>query len=150
MKMKIAEGPRLGKKPALLIVDDYTGNLLAFRTILEKIGEVRTAASAEEALRLLLAGERFDLILPDAGMPGMGGLELLAKLDRARHEPTVIMTSATHHDAAIIAKARSFGAVDFITLPAEAEDVIRRVLVHLQPDALRKTGGQSPPGDAGS
>ncbi|MEU7904947.1 response regulator [Actinoplanes sp. NPDC049118] len=64
----------------ILIVDDHAANLKLLDFVLARPGyEVRTAASAEEAL-LVLQDWRPRMILLDLQMPGMGGLELARRL----------------------------------------------------------------------
>ena len=80
-------------KPALLVVDDEERILSALRRVLRKEGyEIVTVETPEAALRLL--GERpFDAVLSDHKMPGMSGMQLLA---RARElQPKVVLLLIT-------------------------------------------------------
>jgi len=74
-----APGPRV-----LLVVDDEARILSALRRTLRREGyEILTAETPAEALRIL--DERaVDLILSDQKMPGMSGLELLARAAERR------------------------------------------------------------------
>jgi len=66
-------------RPVLLIVDDEVRILTALRRVLRSERyEILTAETPTEALRLL-DERRVDLILSDHKMPGMSGLELLAR-----------------------------------------------------------------------
>ena len=80
----------------ILVVDDNPQNLKLARVLLSLEGyEVRAAADAEEALRVL---ESFAprLILMDLQLPGMDGLELTRRLkaDPARRGIIVIALTA--------------------------------------------------------
>ena len=70
--------------PTLLVVDDEERILSALRRSLRREGyEILTAATAEEGLRVL--DERpVDVILSDQKMPGMSGLEFLARAGECR------------------------------------------------------------------
>jgi len=69
-------------RPVLLIVDDEARILTALRRVLRSESyEILTAETPAEALRLLDA-RRVDLVLSDHKMPGMSGLELLARASR--------------------------------------------------------------------
>jgi PAS domain S-box-containing protein len=64
----------------LLVVDDEEDTREMLLTLLEGCGaRVRTAASVDEALRLLEA-ERPDLLLSDIGMPGENGYALIERV----------------------------------------------------------------------
>ena len=102
----LADQPRftpLGSGRRILIVDDLapSRDSLALKLTLTGFEPV-AVASAGEALALLDAGARIDLVLADELMPGVGGLELLAALRRhPRHAalPVVLMSlfGAEHH-----------------------------------------------------
>jgi signal transduction histidine kinase/ActR/RegA family two-component response regulator/multisubunit Na+/H+ antiporter MnhC subunit len=67
----------------VLLVDDNEVNRIVARCFVEPAGAIVTeAASGPDALALL-DEQHFDLVLLDAHMPGMGGLEVLAEI-RAR------------------------------------------------------------------
>ncbi len=71
--------PRVkGRK--VLVVDDEEDILVFVSDVLVQAGyEVKTATDGERALRHL-SGERFDLIISDWKMPGIGGQELYQRL----------------------------------------------------------------------
>ncbi len=78
----------------ILIVDDEANLRLLYRKELEEEGhEVLEAATAEEGIR---AFERSapDLVVLDIRMPGMNGLEAMARiLDRDRRIPIILHTA---------------------------------------------------------
>lgn len=61
-------------RPRVLIIDDDPILLAAFGRALGKRYHVRLEPYADNALRGLAAGERFEAILCDVTMPGLGGL----------------------------------------------------------------------------
>ncbi len=67
-------------KRRILVVDDEPGICASLRRILGQPYETQTTTSAREALRLIGAGERFDLILCDLMMPELTGMELYQEL----------------------------------------------------------------------
>lgn len=78
----------------ILVVDDEENIRLLYREELGEEGyEVETAASGEEALRRLEA-EPFDLVTVDIKMPGMDGLELLARIREKWLELPVVLSTA--------------------------------------------------------
>jgi two-component system, chemotaxis family, CheB/CheR fusion protein len=65
-------------------------------------------------------------VLVDALMPGMSGLEVIAKLRAAGHAiPAIILTG--HGDIGMAVKAMKAGAVDFIEKPAGADELLASV-----------------------
>lgn len=76
--------PTVGPRGRLLVVDDdvAVGNTL--RLVLEREHDVRLVRSAEEALHVLAEDARFDAIVCDLVMPGMGGIDLYEALRRMR------------------------------------------------------------------
>ncbi|MHC4199836.1 MAG: response regulator, partial [Planctomycetota bacterium] len=67
----------------ILVVDDEQAARYSIKRALGKEGhEITEAASGEEALKMLASGEGDppDLVLLDLSMPGMDGMETLAKI----------------------------------------------------------------------
>jgi PAS domain S-box-containing protein len=78
----------------VLVVDDDELIQNAMREILEALGhEVAVAATGEEALARLEAGEEPDVVLLDMNMPGLGGRGTLPRLRTLR--PTLPVVIAT-------------------------------------------------------
>jgi two-component system, NtrC family, response regulator AtoC len=108
---------------SVLIVDDEGSMRHLLTVILSDRGyEARAVASAGEALRELAVRD-YDVVLTDVRMPGMDGLALLAAIQQAQPEVTVIVMSAYGaHDAAI--EAMKAGAYDFLPKPFRPDEVI--------------------------
>ena len=69
----------------ILVVDDEPQIRRVMRTTLAARGyEVDDARSGEDALEKLRAG-RYDLVLLDINMPGMGGVETCRTIRQERH-----------------------------------------------------------------
>jgi putative nucleotidyltransferase with HDIG domain len=107
----------------ILLVDDEEPirDLLAeYLTLIEKHQTV-TAGGGEEALQLFKAGE-FDCAFLDLKMPGMNGVELLARLKEIEPTlPVVIMTGYPSLDVAIDTMRQ--GASDFLIKPINPKQV---------------------------
>ena len=89
-------------------------------------------AAATDALRLL-RNEPVDLMLLDAEMPEMGGLELLALMQKTpelAEIPVVLLTS--HRDEATEEAAFAAGAVDFLSKPIRPGVLKARVRTQLR------------------
>jgi DNA-binding response OmpR family regulator len=106
----------------VLVVDDEKNERLNFRTTLETEGyEIFEASSAERALELL-AEHSFALAILDLRMPGIGGLELLARMRASEiNVPAMIVTA--YSDVPHAVKAMKLGAIDFLQKPIRPNDL---------------------------
>ncbi len=113
-----------------LVVDDERPALDELAYLLGRdphIGELRTASSATEALRLLQEWE-VDVVFLDIQMPGLDGLELAQVLSRFRTPPPVVFVTA-HEGHAV--DAFDLRAVDYVLKPVRADrlaEAVRRVV----------------------
>ncbi|KMY66777.1 hypothetical protein AAU61_16225 [Desulfocarbo indianensis] len=124
--------------PNILAVDDSRLALTALKDTFTQQGltSVSTAHSAAEALTILGVGktvavkedEEFDLIILDIVMPDMDGIKackIIKNVDRLKDVPIIIVTSRTDYDS--LAEAFQAGAMDYITKPIHAVELMARV-----------------------
>jgi DNA-binding response OmpR family regulator len=113
----------------ILIVDDETNVRLNYRITLETEGyQISEAASGAIALEELLAGS-FDLAILDMRMPGMDGLDLLAKMREVGiGVPAMIVTAYSDVPHAVL--AMKLGAIDFLQKPLRPEE-LRRIVAEI-------------------
>ena len=111
------------KGKRILVVDDEESIRSVLSQVLDEDGfEVTEAASGEAALELFQK-QPFYLVISDIVMPGINGLELLAKIKELNPDTQVIiMTSYASLDTAV--SALRSGAYDYIFKPFEDLDVI--------------------------
>lgn len=124
---------------SILVVDDVPMNLEIITAQLEKRGYIAVVArSGQEAVERAESAHP-DLILLDVVMPGIDGFETCRRLkqsDATRDIPVIFMTALTATDDKI--EGFRVGAVDYVTKPINAEEVVTRVETHLKLDALRQ------------
>ena len=115
--------PHPALSPCVWLADDDRGVLHAVTLVFRAAGyDVRTFVSGE----LVLAASEHaaaDCIVLDLRMPGMTGLEVQQALVRAGNRAPVIFISA-HADVPSSVQAMKAGAVDFLTKPFEASDLL--------------------------
>ena len=104
--------------PRVLLVDDQRQVTRMLRTSLELSGrpyEITVVASAEEALLELQRGP-VDLVVTDLRLPGMSGLELLARIRQTNPQlRALLITGQPTPD--VRAQAQSLGVVAFLPKP---------------------------------
>lgn len=116
----------------ILIVDDTVANVDVLTSTLLPLGyQLAVANSGDKALKV---AARFapDLILLDVMMPGIDGFEVcrLLKEDTATaHIPVIFVTAKIETDDVV--RGLRLGAVDYVTKPFRAEEVVARVGTHL-------------------
>jgi len=116
---------------AILVVDDESSVRSALRISLGARGfEVETANDGEQALALLGAN-RYDVVLLDISMPGMGGIEACKEIHKLSPRPAVLMLTArdTSDDRASAFEA---GADDYIANPFVLRDLVGRIQAALR------------------
>jgi FixJ family two-component response regulator len=119
------------KTKLVAIVDDDDSVRSALHGMLKAVGLPALAfASAEEFLK---SGRQHQIacLIADIRMPGISGLELLAKLN-AEHcrIPTIFITA--HGDAAMRMQALRAGAVEFLAKPFDDEALLETVRTALE------------------
>jgi len=114
----------------ILVVDDEAQLRGLFERILRNEGyEVRCASSGDEALKLLET-EWFDLVVTDLKMPGMDGMELLAKGKLVSPTLPFIVLTAFGKGRSAVAAVKE-GAYDYLVKPFDIEElklVIKKAL----------------------
>jgi CheY-like chemotaxis protein/two-component sensor histidine kinase len=81
---RVAEGPRVGPRLRVLVVDDEARLAGAVGRMLEEYHQVDVVTSGEAALLRLDAGADYDAILCDLMMTGVGGMDVYASLKAQR------------------------------------------------------------------
>jgi len=124
----------------ILVVDDDPQIRRVMRMTLTGQGyEVDDAKEGEAALNKLREG-RFDLVLLDMNMPGMGGLETCRAI-RAQSDVAIIMLTVRDAEVDKV-EALDAGADDYITKPYNPPELLARIRAALRraPSAQEPTG----------
>jgi two-component system nitrate/nitrite response regulator NarL len=129
------------RRTSVLVADDhplFRGALvevLKRRPDLELVGEAEDGVQALELAR----GLRPDVVLMDARMPGLDGLEVL-RLLVSEEAPTRVLMLSAEASAAVVSKAMAMGAAGYLVKTADAD---------LIGDAVSAVGrGETLPADA--
>jgi two-component system response regulator NreC len=112
----------------VLVVDDHAVLRTGLRLMLEREEDmdcVGEAGSAEEALRAV-ERVRPGLVLTDLEMPGMGGLEGVARL-RERHPELPVLVLSMHDEPEEVRRAFEAGASGYVLKTAADEELVRAI-----------------------
>jgi DNA-binding NarL/FixJ family response regulator len=111
----------------VLIVDDHPVVRAGLRRLLaiEPEVDIREAASGREALDVLRE-QRPDVVILDLNLPGIGGLEVIARLKIA--DPAVqILVLSMHDDYIHVTRALQAGVAGYVTKNAPPEEILEAI-----------------------
>lgn len=122
----------MSAKDCILVVDDNPESLRFLVDTLEAEGMTVLIARSGEATLDLLGEVQPDLILMDAMLPGISGLETtrMVKANPATaHIPVIFITGIGEPDHVVA--ALSTGGVDYVRKPIVIDELLARMRVHL-------------------
>ncbi len=124
-------------QPRVLVVDDEQNIRLTLNALLSRAGyAVTTAATGEEAVALF-ERESFDLMLVDLQMPGMKGMEVVAKVREAGHD-TIIIVLTGHGSLDSAVEGIRYGIFDYLLKTSDPNQILARVAAGLEERAARR------------
>ena len=119
----------------ILVVDDEPQIRRVMRaTLVAKGYMVSTARNGEEALDKVRE-ERFDLVLLDINMPGIGGMEA-CRIIRSQSEIPIVILSIRNAEKEKV-EALDAGADDYITKPFSMPELLARIRAALRRAPLK-------------
>jgi FixJ family two-component response regulator len=126
-----------GTVPIIHVVEDDESSRIASSRLLRAAGyEVRLYATGDAFLAETPTGA--GCIVLDLRLPGSNGLELQERLTRAKNPlPIVFLTG--HGDVPQSVRAMKAGAVDFLTKPVDAPDLLDAVARAIARDAENRS-----------
>jgi response regulator RpfG family c-di-GMP phosphodiesterase len=105
----------------ILCVDDESNILDAFRRNLRKDFSVWVAEGGEQALQLIRTQEPFAAILSDMRMPGMNGIELLARVKAIAPNTVRLMLTGNSDQQTAVDAVNQGSIFRFLTKPCPPE-----------------------------
>ncbi len=136
----------------VLIVDDEPGIRESLKGVLEDEGYVCQAVGSGEDCLAVLSREAFEAVLLDVWLPGMDGLETLARIQEVpfADRPEVVIISG-HGTIETAVRATKLGAFDFLEKPLTIEKVtvvlhnaIQQRRLELELSRLKESGDAKP------
>jgi DNA-binding response OmpR family regulator/DNA-binding CsgD family transcriptional regulator len=122
----------VSSRDCILVVDDNPESLRFLVDTLEAEGMTVLIARSGEATLELLGEVQPDLILMDAMMPGLSGIETTRQIKRnsaTAHIPVIFLTGLNEPEHVVAALGT--GGVDYVRKPIVIDELLARIRVHL-------------------
>jgi DNA-binding response OmpR family regulator len=118
----------------LLLVEDEARVASFIARGLEGVGYLTdVVGTGTEALKRLRAGDHWDLILLDVGLPDMDGFDVL-ELARKTDQATPIIMLTARGDVPSRVKGLDLGADDYLPKPFDFDELVARIRAQLRHD----------------
>jgi two-component system KDP operon response regulator KdpE len=118
------------RNPSILIVDDEPQIRRVIKAALSKQGYVVADASCGEAALDMIREERFDMVILDRNMPGIGGLETCRTIRDTSDMGIIMLTVRKTEEDRI--EALDAGADDYVTKPFSMPELSARIRANLR------------------
>jgi len=113
----------------ILIADDHVlvrhGLKQLFQTM-DGVAVAGEAANGKEVIEILSSGTHFDLLLLDLTMPGISGVNLIARV-HALNKSLPILVLSMHSEVQVAERALQMGASGFITKDCSQETLVEAI-----------------------
>jgi signal transduction histidine kinase/CheY-like chemotaxis protein len=128
MRESLYEQPVIGGTETILVVEDDDGVRAAVTDLLSEMGyTVLKASNAEEALTILKAGARVDLLFTDVVMPGQIPTRELARRARESHPGLRVLFTSGYTQNAIVHNGKLDDDVFLLSKPYRKDDLARKL-----------------------
>ncbi len=131
---KILPAPDVGRGERVLVVDDEDAVRDSLAATLDLLGYAPTTAATGEEAERLSAMHRFDLLLTDLLLPGVGGGELARRLLERSSGLRVILMSGFTEDEEVKRMVRQ-GTMRFLQKPFDIDTLARNIRAALGSDS---------------
>ena len=113
-----------GRDERILFVDDEENVLVAYRRLLHRRYEIATALSAAEALLMIGHNGPYAVIVADMTMPGMDGVELLARSKTISPASVRMMVTGNANQRTAMMAVNQGEVYRFLNKPCSKEQLV--------------------------
>ena len=141
---------RAARQARILVAEDNRTNQKVIKAILERAGHSVVVVEDGNGAVERIERERFDLVLMDLGMPGLGGMDAV-KLLRFTHDPAELPPIlALSADATPESReaCRRLGFSGYLTKPIDAGDLVATIDRLVAPSGAAPAAKAPPPSGA--
>ncbi len=110
-------------RQTVFVVDDDRQVRETMRDVVERHGYAAAAFTDGSAFMEAYTSDRAGCLIADAKMPGIGGLQLIERLNAMQSALPVIIVTA-YGDVAMAVRAMKAGAMDFLQKPVRQDDLL--------------------------
>jgi nitrogen regulation protein NR(I) len=136
--------------PRLLLIEDDPGTAGSLQKVLLAEGYAVDIAARGDAGLAQAQSQPYDLVITDLKLPGLDGLQIVARLHAAKPRLPIIMMTA-HGTTETAIEATKLGAFEYLVKPFEAEellDVVAPAVAHARRMSEPVTLGEATPNRA--
>jgi response regulator RpfG family c-di-GMP phosphodiesterase len=116
----------------ILCVDDDENILAAYQRQMRKQFQIETALGSEAGLQIISSGKSFAVVISDLRMPGMDGIEFLARVKQILPDAVRIMLTGNADLQAAIEAVNHGNIFRFLTKPCSNEILAQTLQAALQ------------------
>lgn len=112
----------------LLIADDHTIVREGLKQLFKLTADIEVAGEAANGTEVLDAVGKggFDVLMLDMGMPGINGIELIARI-RAQHRKLPILVLSMYNEPQIVKRALKAGASGYLTKDVDPKRLLAAI-----------------------
>ncbi len=116
----------------ILCVDDEASILSAYQRTLRKLVDIDIAEGGEDGLRALAAGGPYSVIISDMNMPGMNGIQFLAKARELAPDSVRMMLTGANDLGTAMSAVNEGNIFRFLTKPCPPEQLAKSVVAGIR------------------